>query len=615
VPRSSRSVAPRARYPRRAEACFWRRRRGRLRFPPSVPDVPAPTRQATRGGTVPSGRTAPIRAILAPIAVLAFTALAAVVNAGPAAAEPPAPAPATMAPGRYLVPVEGEVIDPFRAPEHPYGPGNRGIDYRTAPLSAARAAAAGEVLFAGPVAGTLHVTLRHADGLRTTYSFLASIDVRVGQRVDAGAVVGRTLEVFHFGVRDAADNYLDPALFFGSPRGARLVPGGDDGALAPGSAEERTLLGVIDARAQPLELALARLGSPTATARPSLVGRTALWAHLLVEATAPVHDARVARALLDRARHPPPCTPPDQPPAHPMGRRILVEVAGIGSTSEVAAVERVDHAALGYAAPDVVRFSYAGGRVPAHGAGGRPGAGPLARLPESAYDAVDSQRDLAESAARLTDLLRAVSAAEPGVPIDVVAHSQGGVVARLALQRAARAGDVPAGVQTLVTLGAPHQGAEVAAAVAAGRLSARGDAVEQRLQAVLGLDLDGALPAGGQLSPVSPVVAELAGGHLPPGIRFTSVGARGDLVVTADRTAVPEGFATVVPVSGVRAHDRLPGTAAATREIALAVAGAPPTCRALTDVATDLVVAEGIARLEARAGLVVAGATSVGPLR
>jgi hypothetical protein len=151
--------------------------------------------------------------------------------------------------------------------------------------------------------------------------------------------------------------------------------------------------------------------------------------------------------------------------------------------------------------------------------------------------------------------------------------------------------------------------------VAAGRLSARGDQVEGRLQELLGLELDGALPAAGQLSPVSPVVAELANGRLPPGVRFTSVGARGDLVATADRTAVPEGFATVVPVSGLRAHDRLPGSAAATREIALAVAGSPPTCRTFTEVAADEIVAQQIARTEARAGLVVAGATTLGPLR
>jgi hypothetical protein len=64
-------------------------------------------------------------------------------------------------------------------------------------------------------------------------------------------------------------------------------------------------------------------------------------------------------------------------------------------------------------------------------------------------------------------------------------------------------------------------------------------------------------------------------------------------------------------VGGLRAHDRLPGTPEATREIALAVAGRPPTCRSFSEVASDLVVSERIAQVEAAAGLAAAGAVSL----
>ena len=47
-----------------------------------------------------------------------------------------------------------------------------------------------EVTFAGAVAGTLHVTLAHGGGLRTSYSFLQSVAVRDGQDVARGDVVG-----------------------------------------------------------------------------------------------------------------------------------------------------------------------------------------------------------------------------------------------------------------------------------------------------------------------------------------------------------------------------------------------------------------------------------------
>ncbi len=52
------------------------------------------------------------------------------------------------------------------------------------------AAAEGVVEFAGQVGGTLHVVVRHPDGLRTSYSFLASIDVVEGQEVVRGTIVG-----------------------------------------------------------------------------------------------------------------------------------------------------------------------------------------------------------------------------------------------------------------------------------------------------------------------------------------------------------------------------------------------------------------------------------------
>ena len=68
------------------------------------------------------------------------------------------------------------IVDHFRPPPTPYGAGQPGP--RRAHRARARrcvASAAGEVVFAGAVAGTLHVTVLHADGLRTSYSFLAAV--------------------------------------------------------------------------------------------------------------------------------------------------------------------------------------------------------------------------------------------------------------------------------------------------------------------------------------------------------------------------------------------------------------------------------------------------------
>src|SRR5688572_20305038 len=113
-----------------------------------------------------------------------LVALSLVATAVPAAAAQPGPA--------HVPPVEAAVADPFRAPADPFGAGNRGIEYATEAGSEVRASADGVVVFAGSVAGSRHVTVRHPDGVRTSYSFLDTVAVAVGQRVAQGQPVGVT---------------------------------------------------------------------------------------------------------------------------------------------------------------------------------------------------------------------------------------------------------------------------------------------------------------------------------------------------------------------------------------------------------------------------------------
>lgn len=130
----------------------------------------------------------------------------------------------------YAPPVEGVIVDPFRPPAHPGAPGNRGLEYATRPGSAVRAAAAGIVTFAGRVGSGRHVTVAHADGVRTSYSFLAGVAVRAGQSVGAGGVLGTTGASFHFGAR-IGGAYVDPAVLLGIGGPARLVPLAGRGAI------------------------------------------------------------------------------------------------------------------------------------------------------------------------------------------------------------------------------------------------------------------------------------------------------------------------------------------------------------------------------------------------
>jgi murein DD-endopeptidase MepM/ murein hydrolase activator NlpD len=134
-----------------------------------------------------------------------------------------------LAVGGYHPPVDAPIADPFRAPPSPYAAGNRGIEYATAPGTVVRAASAGTVVFAGMVGGTLHVVVRHPDGVRTSYSFLRTAFVHRGDAVSTGTPVGVAGARVHFGAR-VGDVYIDPATLFESGARSRvhLVPDRDE---------------------------------------------------------------------------------------------------------------------------------------------------------------------------------------------------------------------------------------------------------------------------------------------------------------------------------------------------------------------------------------------------
>jgi murein DD-endopeptidase MepM/ murein hydrolase activator NlpD len=135
-------------------------------------------------------------------------------------------APAAAQTARFVPPVDAPISDPYRPPSTPYGPGNRGIEYSTQPGVEVRASGSGVVAFAGIIAHEHYVSIDHEGGIRTTYSYLASIEVAAGQRVAQGDVVGTAgVRLLHFGARRFG-RYIDPASLFDSApqRRARLVP-------------------------------------------------------------------------------------------------------------------------------------------------------------------------------------------------------------------------------------------------------------------------------------------------------------------------------------------------------------------------------------------------------
>ncbi len=500
-------------------------------------------------------------------------------------------AAAASEPIRYQPPVgppDAVLIGHFRPPPNPYASGDRGVDYATVAGTPVQASAAGRVLFAGPVAGTLAVTILHPDSLRTSYSFLATVAVSIGDQVAQGQVIGTTGTFFHFGVRDPAGTYLDPEALFAGRIGAHLVPGAEDGR-APLGTDGFSIGGEIEAMLGVVADHLAA-GVP-----PSLVALS----HELLALSPPVSMADLAQEVEDWRQSQRGCTPAAVAPPAPHGRRIAVLVAGVGSDDTKASIDDLDTTTLGYAAGDVLRFSYNGGRV----AGRRAAPGGVATsIPTSAYGPADTQTDLRPVADRLRALLARVAADAPGVPIDVIAHSQGGVVVHLALIQASQHDDLPGQLGTVVTISSPHQGTELATGLAA----LRGVPVaEQALREIHGsgvVSLDPDSTSLAQLSQTSDLSQEL---HepLPPGVHMLSIGASGDLVVPWVRTRTPGASSDLIPMTGLGTHSALPGSAAVTREIALARAGMGPTCVRLVQGLDMVVTSHAVADVEDALGV------------
>lgn len=188
--------------------------------------------------------------------LVALAAVAASATATGAAARPAAAqAQGEPASVEYDPPVDAPIIDGFRPPPQPWLPGNRGVEYATTPGTPVRAAGRGVVSFAGPVAGSLHVTVAHPDGVRTSYSYLASMAVVAGDLIERGAVVGTSGPRLHVGAR-RGDTYIDPESLWGQrgPPWVRLVPldGGDPGGRSgPGGRGRARASPAPEARASP----------------------------------------------------------------------------------------------------------------------------------------------------------------------------------------------------------------------------------------------------------------------------------------------------------------------------------------------------------------------------
>ncbi len=512
-------------------------------------------------------------------------------------------------PGHYVSPVDAPVVDGFRPPASPYGAGNRGLAYDLAPGSTVRAAGGGVVRHAGPVAGRLVVTVDHPDGVRTTYTGLSAVDVTVGTVVDAGDVIGRGSGPFHVGAR-VAGAYLDPSsLWVGGPLRVWLIPSHREGESVADAWDDETggdrgVFGMLTALAG-AGFEILRDGGGRLFVRFYDAGGlvvdvfvaelTDLWVranaigYFIAEWSPPAILVRLVFGYVDHVLEQRDCTAASVPAPGIEGRRILVTVGGLDSDDDRPLLGDAP-AQMGYDPDDVVAFAYGGGRVA--------GTGAALDLPDGAYDPVDTGQDLEDSGRELAALLASVRAQAPGVPIDVVAHSQGGIVTRLALEETA------VRPETVVTLGTPHRGADVGTAIRVVGTTTIGDVAGQVTSHLRPDSVPFDAPAVRQLSETSRLMWRMRSGRPPDGVRFRSVAARGDYVVSSTKTRM-HGAEHVTVSAGT--HSTLPELPTVHREIALAVAGMGVSCRSLADHMVDRLTGELISLGTDGLGLAVTG--------
>ena len=270
------------------------------------------------------------------------------------------------------------------------------------------------------------------------------------------------------------------------------------------------------------------------------------------------------------------CARPATGARPPPNDNVAVAVGGIASETAEGGVDRYRGwlRSLGYRGSDAFVFSYRG----AHG-----------RDLHAPYGRDDTYGSLRTAAGRLRALLVRIARARPGADVDLVTHSQGGLVARALLAQFALswAPDFPR-VEHVVTLGTPHRGAPLAGAARSG-----GGGVVGLLS---GLAAGGWLPipsAGSaavkDLAPGSGLLRALARQDVAYGARFLNISMPHDVIVPADRAEMAQELYRVVPPRGLWGHGSVlssPETRALAYDF---LRDAPDPCRTRWDLVGPLV--------------------------
>jgi pimeloyl-ACP methyl ester carboxylesterase len=307
-------------------------------------------------------------------------------------------------------------------------------------------------------------------------------------------------------------------------------------------------------------------------------------------------------------------TPPDLPTPEEMAAgtkapsppndNIVIAVAGIGSSSsEVegrvvgnASIYQMDFRTLGYSDEKIFHFSY-------KGLEDRSGAGPY-RL-HATYTKEDTYKSIVESARQLREQVSAIHGRYPNKQIDLIAHSQGGLVAQYFLTwfyRESNPDDLR--IDHFISLASPHFGAD-----AAGLHSALSDNVQGRITLWelnevarrLGLPPPSSRAAQ-QLARDSDFIEDLTRSWNPQRVKATTISPTLDWVVAAPHTRLRGAahYTADLPNMGsiLFDHGGFVSTESAKGILYNALADSPSTCTALRNAFADYGPGRLVAEME-----------------
>lgn len=293
-----------------------------------------------------------------------------------------------------------------------------------------------------------------------------------------------------------------------------------------------------------------------------------------------------------------------KPPPAPNGN-IVVAIAGIGSSTSrgadgsvtaSAAMYDMDLRTLGFSEDRIFHFSYRGVEEGV-------ATGPY-RL-HTPYSKEDTYRSLRDSAKLLARQIDAIHALYPDNAIDLIAHSQGGLVAQYYVEEFYRRSNPEAlQIDHLVTIATPHHGADAA------QLHSRLTGSPQGQFLLEGWDV--AAGTWGLPPPSSPAAREMAedSGFIgqvnemwdPSKVRTTTVAATFDFVVTPQHTRLPgaANYTADLPngLSSGLAHGTVVGADSTKQIVYNALAGTPSACTALRNAVADHGVGRIVSEIE-----------------